>query len=324
MHTLDDLQKQVKGMFGSYRVPSVPPELYDPITYTLKLGGKRIRPLLVLLGCDLFEGTLSRAVPVAIAVELFHNFTLLHDDIMDQAPLRRGHETVHKKWNRDVAILSGDTLFALAYESLSGTDPEILPAILGLFTGTARQVCEGQQYDMNFESQEQVSIDEYLSMIRLKTAVLLACSVAAGALVAKAPRDEVTRIYSFGENLGMAFQLRDDLLDCIGNEETFGKEIGGDIAANKKTFLYLSALQRAGNREKKLLRSLFAGTKIPPEEKIKKVREIYAALNIRGITEKKIREYFARAMNFLSETGVPAERKKNLKELAEGMTLREF
>jgi len=257
MRSINELQDLIKKAFNPALFTHEPAELYDPITYTLNLGGKRIRPLLVLLGCDLFGGNIEKAMPAAIAIELFHNFTLLHDDIMDCAPLRRGQETVYKKWNTNIAILSGDTMFAVAYEYLSQSNPQVLPSALSEFTRTARLVCEGQQYDMNFEQQKLVSINDYLKMIRLKTAVLIGCSLKLGSILANVPDPETEKIYSFGENIGMAFQLQDDLLDVFGDEQKFGKEIGGDIVSGKKTFLLLKAFEIASQKERTELEKCF-------------------------------------------------------------------
>jgi len=296
MHSISELQDIIKKTFDSASFSKKPSDLYDPIIYTLNLGGKRIRPLLVLIGCDLYRGDIEKAGPAVMAIELFHNFTLLHDDIMDRAPLRRGKETVFKKWNTSVAILSGDTMFALACEYLSRVDPEVMPLVLEEFTRTARMVCEGQQYDMNFETRKGVSIAEYLEMIRLKTAVLIGCSLKLGALIAKAPPAETRKIYAFGENIGMAFQLQDDLLDVFGDEQKFGKEIGGDILSGKKTFLLLKAYEIAPGRERSELDQCFSDPSIPEEEKIARVKKVYQFLKIREITLEEIGKYFAKAL----------------------------
>ncbi|MEI7982215.1 MAG: polyprenyl synthetase family protein [Bacteroidota bacterium] len=245
MHSLESIQQRISTAFSSAQFLNEPVKLYEPITYTLGQGGKRIRPVLVLLACDLFGGDPEKAVFPAMGLEIFHNFTLLHDDIMDNAPLRRGQETVHKKWNDNTAILSGDTMFVLAYEYVAKTDPALLPEVLRLFNDTARKVCEGQQYDMNFETQSNVTIEKYMMMIRLKTAVLIACSLKLGAIIALADPAEAENIYHFGMELGLAFQLQDDYLDAFGDTTVFGKEIGGDIITNKKTFLFLKAFEVA-------------------------------------------------------------------------------
>lgn len=306
------LQKQLDLVTEGYR----PIELYEPISYTFSLGGKRIRPILLLLACDMFGGNTEKAINPAIAVEIFHNFTLLHDDIMDNAPLRRGRETVYQKWNTNVAILSGDTMFALAYDYLSETDKEILPSLLSLFTRTARQVCEGQQYDMNFETANDISINDYLEMIRLKTAVLLACSLKMGALLAKAPESASDMIYSFGQNLGMAFQLQDDLLDTFGDASVFGKSIGGDITSNKKTFLFLKAMESADLRTKNALEKLYSGNYNDTAGKINRVKDIFVSLNIEEKTNDLIDDYFRKALKDLTDIPVPDVKKAELLKLA--------
>ena len=317
MHSISSLRSKLENCMMALNFHARPTELYEPISYTLALGGKRIRPVLVLMGCDLFGGDVNTALRPAIAIELFHNFTLLHDDIMDNAPLRRGKETVFKKWNTNVAILSGDTMFAIAYDFLTEVDPLLLPGMLKLFTQTAREVCEGQQHDMNFEDQSAVSIQDYLQMIRLKTAVLLGCSLKLGAILGYAPDADADLIYRFGENLGLGFQLQDDLLDVYGDEETFGKEIGGDIVSNKKTFLYLKALELAHPKDLSLLKHCFSTKEMDPHEKIEKVKEIYARLHIHEKTTEQIDACFASALECLQEINVDENRKKELKSLAE-------
>ncbi len=296
----------------------LPKELYEPITYTLSLGGKRIRPWMVLLGCDLFGGDIQKAVRPAVAIELFHNFTLLHDDIMDRAPIRRGRETVYKKWNENTAILSGDTLFALALEYLSEVEPGLLPSVLKLFTNTAREVCEGQQYDMNFETTAGVSIRDYLEMIRLKTAVLLGCSLKMGAILAKAPVEAAEKLYSFGQNLGISFQLQDDLLDTFG-DVSFGKEIGGDISSNKKTFLFIHSLETADHKTREILEKWYSKVPDDSAEKIQQVKSIFSSLKAAEKTTEQINIYFEKALKDLEEINVPAEKKKDLIKLAHSL-----
>jgi geranylgeranyl diphosphate synthase, type II len=324
MNSLRDLKEQVKSAFDAERFISDPPELYEPIDYTLSLGGKRIRPLMVLAGCELFGGDPRMAIKPAIGIEIFHNFTLLHDDIMDQAPLRRGKETVYKKWSTNTAILSGDTMFAMASEYISKTDPAILPVVLELFNRTAREVCEGQQFDMNYESRENVSLTEYLNMIRLKTAVLLAASLKMGAVIAGAGRAEAGKIYAMGENLGLAFQLRDDLLDVFGDEKKFGKEIGRDIVSNKKTWLFLKAHEISDENQRRELNSAFYDREIEPAGKIRKVKGIYENLNIRDSCYWEISVYSSRALNYLDEINVPDDRKSVLRELSNELLNRDF
>jgi geranylgeranyl diphosphate synthase type II len=324
MHSISELQFFIRKIFDAAVFPKEPADLYDPITYTLNLGGKRIRPLLVLTGCELFRGDIEKAAPAALAIELFHNFTLLHDDIMDKAPLRRGRETVYKKWNTNVAILSGDTMFALACEYLSRVDTEVLPEALYEFTMTARKVCEGQQYDMNFETRKTVSISEYLEMIRLKTAVLIGCSLKLGAILAKAPAAEADKICSFGEGIGMAFQLQDDLLDTFGDGQKFGKEIGGDILSGKKTFLLLKAYEIAGQEERSELDHCFSDPDLIAEEKITRVRKVYEALNVKDITLSEIEKHFSRAMQSFDGIRADESDKNVLRLLTAELLKRDF
>ncbi len=324
MHSITELQKIISKVFNPASFAREPSELYDPITYTLDLGGKRLRPLLVFLGCDLFGGNIQKVIPAALAIELFHNFTLLHDDIMDRAPLRRGKETVYRKWNTSIAILSGDTMFALACEYLSQLDPDVLPTALFEFTHTARLVCEGQQYDMNFETQEVVEIGEYLEMIRLKTAVLIGCSLKLGAILAYAPAPETAKINSFGENIGLAFQLQDDLLDVFGDEQKFGKEIGGDILSGKKTFLLLKAYEIAPHHERSELDQCFSDQSLPGKEKIDRIKKVYQSLRIREITLDEIGRYFSKGLQSLDHIHAGEGSKKVLVSFANKMLKRDF
>jgi len=324
MHSLSSLRVKLEKSIEALSFQDKPVELYEPIIYTLSLGGKRIRPLLVLLGCDLFGGDIDASLRPALAIELFHNFTLLHDDIMDKAPLRRGKETVYKKWNTNVAILSGDTMFAIAYDFLTEVDPLLLPGMLKLFTQTAREVCEGQQYDLNFEKQYSVTIADYIRMICLKTAVLLGCSLKLGAILGHASTADADHLYSFGENLGLGFQLQDDLLDVFGNEEKFGKEIGGDIVSDKKTFLFLKAMELAGPTDLSAIKQCFSAREIPSVEKVKMVKEIYTRLHIQEKTKEQIDIYYADALKCLQDINVEENRKEELKALAKQLLGRDF
>jgi len=323
MHSIPQLYQRIADTFSQEKFLFEPTELYEPIEYALSQGGKRLRPLLVLMSCDLFGGEIGEAMKPSIGVELFHNFTLLHDDIMDQAAIRRGKPAVHKKWNANVAILSGDTMFVMAYDYISKVRPEYLPQVIDLFNDTARKVCEGQQYDMNFETRTDVSIGEYLMMIRLKTAVLLACSMKLGAILAGAGEEDTENIYLFGENLGMAFQLQDDLLDVFGDTEKFGKEIGGDIVTNKKTYLYLKAFELAQGDTLVRLSSLFAGHDIDPHTKVEQIKEIYSALGIRKYTSGYINEYLEKAQVYLEKISLEREKKEALRNLALELVNRE-
>lgn len=273
-----------------------PIELYEPIRYILQLGGKRIRPILTLLSCELFSGKIEDAVNPALAIEIFHNFTLLHDDIMDHALMRRNHATVHTKWNENIAIISGDAMNIIAYQYLCKTSEELIPELLRVFSKTALEICEGQQLDMNFEKLNNVSITQYETMIKLKTAVLLAASLKIGAICANASTNEKEKIYDFGLNLGMAFQIQDDLLDTFGNQEEFGKSIGGDILARKKTFLYLKALELSNDQQKQLLIQLYNEKANSNEYLIRDVIGIFKDLNLHEITLKTVEDYTQKAM----------------------------
>ncbi|NTW31907.1 MAG: polyprenyl synthetase family protein, partial [Bacteroidetes bacterium] len=314
MHTSEDLLVRVKIALADIKFNKQPNKLYEPITYTFSLGGKRIRPVLVLMACDMFGGDVEMAINPAIAIEIFHNFTLLHDDIMDNAPIRRSKETVFKKWNSNVAILSGDTMFALAYKYLIKTKEKNINKILEIFTQAAIEVCEGQQYDMDFETRKDVSESEYIEMIRLKTAVLIATSLKTGAVIAGASEKDVETIYKFGECVGIAFQLQDDLLDVYGDQDKFGKQIGGDIVTNKKTYLYIKALQSAQrgakNKDIEALELYFSSVNFNSEEKIKAVTNIYDNLSVKEFTTSLINEYYNNALVYLSDLSVNDDRKK--------------
>jgi geranylgeranyl diphosphate synthase type II len=307
MHSIDSLQFKIARAFDDLVFPAFPAELYDPVAYTLKLGGKRLRPLLVLASCDLFGGNPDEAIDPAIGIELFHNFTLLHDDLMDQAPLRRGKETVFKKWNANIAILSGDTMFALANKYMLKSRPEISPALIRLLNETAVEVCEGQQYDMNFESRTDVSLAEYTEMIRLKTAVLVAASLKAGAIIGGADEDQAAGIYEFGIYIGLAFQLMDDLLDVYASKEKFGKQTGGDIISGKKTFLILKALDLIDLQDASHLQQLYQSTSLPEQKKVSLVKEKFDQLGIQEITRKEINKYWDLALKAIQKPGFPDE-----------------
>ena len=293
-----------------------PKELYEPIAYTLLQSGKRLRPMLCLLANEMFGGDEREALWPALALETLHNFTLIHDDIMDQAPLRRGKETVYQKWNSNIAILSGDAMLTMALQF--ALKPKNGAHIAGLLGKVAREVCEGQQLDLNFETQKEVSINDYLEMIRLKTAVLLATSLQMGATVAEAKDADIQRLYDFGIDLGMSFQLQDDILDLYSDVETFGKRHGGDIADNKKTYLYLKALELASEKDRKRLEYLFTlRIDHDEEEKIEEVKAIYDRLHVKDVVEKVIAEYDRKAFKALDSIDLPDERKKHLRTYAE-------
>jgi geranylgeranyl diphosphate synthase type II len=299
-----------------------PRELYDPESYILSLGGKRIRPLLALIACDLFDKKAEEALNAALCVELFHNFSLIHDDILDKAPLRRGQATVHSKWNSDIAILSGDVMLVKAFDVLKTTEAEKLKTLLNLFSKTAIEVCEGQQLDMNFENNDSVSVEDYIHMITNKTAVLLGCSLKMGAVCADAHPDDANHIYEFGKHLGIAFQLMDDLLDAYAEGDTFGKQIGGDIISNKKTFLLLKAKELAsGGKKEKLISALKEKN---PEEKVKSVLAIYNELNIKAFCKQEADKHTKQAIKHLHDIKAKSDKKMALEEMAHQLLNRQF
>ncbi len=301
-----------------------PRELYAPMTYALTMGGKRIRPTLTLMACEMFKGNVQQALPAALAIEIFHNFTLVHDDIMDVAPIRRGKETVYKKWNTNIGILSGDAMLAKAFEIISASDEKVMKPLVQLLSKVAIEVCEGQQLDMNFEHSEKVTIPEYLAMIRLKTAVLVGSSLMAGAIVAGASKQDTKELYLFGENLGMAFQMKDDILDVFGDEKKFGKKKGGDIISKKKTYLYLKAHELAKDKTLNSLIYYFANSTFDNDTKVKAISEIYEMVGVKKHAEKQMDNYFAKALAHLKKIKIPESNKKNLLKLAEQLLVREF
>lgn len=316
MYTLTELIAKASSLFEMESFMHEPHQLYAPIDYTLHLGGKRIRPVMLMAAYQLFGGDADEVKHAAIGIETFHNFTLLHDDLMDKSPLRRGMPTVYTKWNSNTAILSGDTMFAMAWQYFLRQPHPQLHKVLDTFCRTAMEVCEGQQYDMNFETSEDVSIDDYMKMIRLKTAVLLAGALKIGALYAQAPEQDIEHLYQFGINMGLAFQLQDDLLDAYGDVSVFGKETGTDIKDNKKTFLMLKAMEVAPQAQKAILRQLFSQTPDNPKEKVAAVLDIYNKLNIRRRTEEEIAIYFDRAHAEMAAISSSCEQKQPLIDLA--------
>lgn len=306
---------------GKIGLPNSPEQLYDPLRYFLKLGGKRIRPMLTLLSAELFGSTAANAMPQALCIEVFHNFTLIHDDIMDEAPLRRNQQTVHEKWNRDVAILSGDVLMIKAYQLLGEIEPRLLPAAFELFNRTAIEVCEGQQMDMDFEERSDVSIDEYIEMIRLKTSVLLGCALEIGAIVAEASDKDRAAIYDFGQHIGIAFQIQDDILDLYADPDKFGKQVGGDVIANKKTLLHLTALKNATKEQLEVLKQLQREQNLVL--KVDRTRRLFDQLNVRSICEARMQEHYDMAMKSLSKIEVDESRKEKLIGLAAFLMNRE-
>jgi geranylgeranyl diphosphate synthase type II len=316
MYSIPQLQQIIQKAMDDKQYPSHPKELYEPIAYLMALGGKRLRPALVLMATDLFGGDIYKAIKPALAIETFHNFTLMHDDIMDKAPLRRGKPTVHEKWSESVAILSGDVMFVEAFKLMIQVDVFILPQVLGVFNDTAVGVCEGQQIDMNFETARRVSVTDYVEMIRLKTAVLLGGALKIGALIGDASLSEADKLYDFGLNLGIAFQLQDDILDVYGDPKKFGKQVGGDILSNKKTFLLIKALELADEQTLQQLNGYLDSATISPSEKVMAVTAIYNKLNIKAIAQAEMMAYAEIGLKALSEIDAPDERKMILKEFA--------
>jgi geranylgeranyl diphosphate synthase type II len=321
MHSIEQLQFIINKAIADTKYTSEPAELYEPISYLMQLGGKRMRPVLVLISTELFGGNVLKALDAAIGIELFHNFTLMHDDIMDKAPLRRGNPTVHVKWNESAAILSGDVMFVEAYKLMIKVEDSILRKVLDIFSDTASGVCQGQQADMNFEKRDDVGLEEYIEMIRLKTAVLLAGSMQIGAIIGGAEQEQADFLYEFGENLGLAFQLQDDILDVYGDAEKFGKQVGGDILANKKTFLLLTALELAdGDAETELKHWL---AKDGGDDKVIAVTGIFNRLGILQRAQQKMDDLYREAMQHLDAIPVPQERKSMLRDLAMMLMQRE-
>ena len=321
MLSFKEIQEKIEREIGQLEFDCPPKSLYEPITYILSLGGKRIRPALVLMAYNLYREDVEKAIRPAIGLEVFHNFTLLHDDLMDQADKRRNKPTVHKVWNANTAILSGDAMLIAAYQLIGETAPEHLKEVLDLFTRTALEICGGQQYDMEFESRMDVSEEEYLEMIRLKTAVLLACSLKTGAILGGASREDAENLYRFGINIGLAFQLQDDLLDVYGDTKTFGKNIGGDIL--KKTFLLINALRRAEGEQKAQLEHWIARKDFDAAEKIAVVTNIYNVLGLKELSEAKMQTYYAEGMKNLAALSVSEERLAVLKEVTSRLMFRQ-
>ena len=301
-----------------------PESLYEPIKYVLSLGGKRIRPSLLLLAYNLYKDDPKTVLPVACALETYHNYTLLHDDLMDNADLRRGHMTVHKRWNANTAILSGDSMLVLAFNQMLQCEKSKLSDILSLFTVTALEIGEGQQYDMDFENRNDVTESEYIEMIRLKTSVLLACATKMGAILAGASESDTERLYAFGEKLGLAFQLQDDFLDVYGDTKVFGKAIGGDILSNKKTYMLINALALADERQRNILQNWLLMPNPDPQEKIAAVTEIYNEIGINDLATEKIRFYFNESLNELDAVAIPDERKVELLAYTKELMKREY
>ena len=322
MRTISEYQDLISRHFESIKYQKEPNNLYEPIRYILSLGGKRLRPVLTLMATEVFDLDCQKALAAATAVEVFHNFSLIHDDIMDDAPLRRGNETVHEKWNINTGILSGDAMLILAYQYFEAYEPKIFQELAKLFSKTALEVCEGQQYDVDFETRDDVTIPEYLKMIEYKTAVLVAAAMKMGAIVAETTEENKNLIYDFGLNLGLAFQLHDDYLDAFGNPETFGKQVGGDIIENKKTYLYLKAMEFASANEKEQLLHLFSFQSSENTDKINSVKGIFNQTGASAATQKAIENFTFKALETLAKMNIGNDKKAILKAFAENLMSR--
>lgn len=322
---VQDYIEKINHKLQQHKFGNQPTELYEPIQYILSLGGKRLRPLLTLLAYQLYHehGFEDSILEPALAVEVFHNFTLMHDDIMDQAPLRRGKPTVHKKWNENIAILSGDVMMVRAYELLISMKQDKLLPVLKAFNQCAAEVCEGQQWDMNFENRTKVSEEEYLMMIRQKTAVLLGFSLQLGGILANASVEDSQLLYDFGVNIGISFQLKDDLLDVYADQAKFGKQVGGDIIVNKKTFLLIKALEKANSQQKSELETWLQKENFDKQEKVNAVKALYDTLNIRWLTEQKMNDFFDLGLQKLQQINVKPDKKEILSQFAEELMARE-
>jgi geranylgeranyl diphosphate synthase type II len=324
MKQLTDLQALINEAIAKLDFPQQPADLYEPISYILTLGGKRLRPALLLMACDLFGGDVESAVQPALAIEVFHNFTLMHDDIMDNAPLRRGQVTVHEKWNANVAILSGDAMMVESNKLMMRVPDAILRRVMDVFNETATGVCEGQQIDMSFEQRSNVIIDEYLNMIRLKTAVLLGGTLKIGAIIGGAALTDAQLLYDFGVNLGVAFQLQDDILDVYGDPDKFGKQVGGDIISNKKTYLLIKALELAKGHQAHELNNWLTMQLFDVSEKVTAVTGIYNELQIRKYAEEAMHTFADKAFKALDNINLPEERRQYLRQFADSLLVREF
>ena len=320
----DEILKLVNKYLDNLSYERKPSSLYEPIRYVLSMGGKRIRPVLMLLSYNMFRENPEEILMPACALETYHNYTLLHDDLMDNADLRRGHETVHRKWDANTAILSGDSMLVLAYQRMAQCDKQKMPEVLRLFTETALEIGEGQQYDMDFEHRNDVTEDEYIEMIRLKTSVLLACAMKIGAILAGASKEDADNLYRFGEQIGLAFQLQDDYLDVYGDTRVFGKAIGGDITSNKKTYMLINAMLRANDTQRAELEKWISATEFDREEKIAAVTRLYNEIGIDKLAQEKINFYFEQSRKYLAAVSVAEDRKAEITAYAQRMMKREY
>ncbi|WP_461452681.1 polyprenyl synthetase family protein [Mucilaginibacter sp.] len=323
MTELSDLQVIISNAVDQLSYPEYPGDLYEPISYILSIGGKRMRPALLLMACELFGGDINKAISPALAIEVFHNFTLMHDDIMDNAPLRRGKTTVHERWNKNVAILSGDVMLIEGYKLMMKVENHLLRQILDIFNDTAVGVCEGQQIDMEFETRSVVDIEEYINMIRLKTAVVLGGALKIGALIGGASQTDADLLNDFGVQLGIAFQLQDDILDVYGDPEKFGKQVGGDIISNKKTYLLIKALELAEGEQAIELNAYLSATNLDNTTKVAGITNIYNSLDIRHQSETAMQEYADKAFEALEKINLPEAHKQYLQNFADGLLVRE-
>lgn len=324
MKTADEILKMVNEFLDHLSYDRKPESLYEPIKYVLSMGGKRIRPTLMLLAYNLYKENPEDILMNACALETYHNYTLLHDDLMDNADMRRGHLTVHKKWNDNTAILSGDSMLVLAFQRMMQCDTKHLKDILDLFTVTALEIGEGQQYDMEFETRNDVKEEEYIEMIRLKTSVLLACALKIGAILADASAEDADNLYKFGEQIGLAFQLQDDYLDVYGDSKVFGKEIGGDITSNKKTYMLINAFNKANAAQREELTRWVSARDFDRNEKVDAVTRLYNEIGVDQLAQDKIAYYFAQSKKFLDAVNVPEEKKEELRKYAQKMMKRQY
>lgn len=322
MLTANEILTKINSYLDALPYTRKPMSLYEPVKYVLSMGGKRIRPTLMLMAYNLYKDDPESILPAACGIETYHNYTLLHDDLMDNADMRRGRQTVHVKWNANTAILSGDSMLVLAYSHFLKCGGDKLRSVLDLFTETALEIGEGQQYDMDFETRTDVTEDEYIEMIRLKTSVLLACALKIGATLAGAPEEDADALYKFGERMGLAFQLQDDYLDVYGDPAVFGKAVGGDILCNKKTYMLINAFNRADDGQRAELMKWITAEKFDPAEKIAAVTSIYNKLGIDRLAEEKIKLYFDESRELLARVGVPSERKAVLEAYTDKMMTR--
>lgn len=323
MFTAIQLQEQINAYFSAMQIVKAPNGLYEPIEYILAAGGKRIRPVLMLMAYNLYKNKVEEVYAPAAGVEIFHNYTLLHDDLMDRADMRRGRKTVHKVWDDNTAILSGDLMLVLAYQYIAASPAQYLKQVLDLFSATATEICEGQQYDVDFEQRNDVKEEEYIEMIRLKTAVLLAASLKIGAIQGGASQEDADLLYEFGINIGLAFQLKDDYLDVYGDPAVFGKNIGGDILCDKKTYMLINVLGRANPEQLQELNKWIGVQQGNPQEKIAAITAIYNQVGIKELCEKKMNFYYEKAIAALNSVSVASEKKKELQELIHNLMYRE-